>query len=446
MKAKTKKRALLTSVMSLLLCFTMLLGTTFAWFTDTASSEGNKIVAGTLDVNLLMWDGSAYVDISESAAPIFGDGSIAQNNNAETKWEPGKTQVAYLAIENAGNLDLKYDVYLTVTDGAKDLYEVMRYTITPDAMGTDALLPAWDATAANAVEMGSQKVSDNDVFLGARSTHYFALSLHMLQEATDEYQGGDILFDITVRATQVASEEDSFGNGYDDEAPYPAFQALVIPPDTTEPTYLTVNDVTLEVPAGAMGGNYKLEVANTALITTNDRTTAAFDISLTRDGVKAHGEDYPVAIQVGTLLDVTEVKHNGVAVTNFDYNPLTGLVTFTTDSFSPFEVVYTELPVENVVIENAERITAGTFEGFDPAILDPSLTEADSEYIAVSYEKDGKTCFVVSKRANTVVVALPDTYVPVHDNYAENVKETASGSLYTVFAALKNEAFSTVYI
>ena len=125
MKKTQSKRALVTSIMALFLCFTMLLGTTFAWFTDTASSEGNKIVAGTLDVKLLMWDGQEYVDISANKAPIFGDGSIAQNNNAETKWEPGKTQVAYLAIENVGSLDLKYDVILSVTDSTKDLYRVM---------------------------------------------------------------------------------------------------------------------------------------------------------------------------------------------------------------------------------------------------------------------------------------------------------------------------------
>ena len=63
---KTTKRALLTSVMALMLCFAMLTGTTFAWFTDTETSANNRIVAGTLDVDLLMdkaQDGN-YVSIA----------------------------------------------------------------------------------------------------------------------------------------------------------------------------------------------------------------------------------------------------------------------------------------------------------------------------------------------------------------------------------------------
>ncbi len=105
-KQKSTKRALLLSALSLLMCVSMLIGSTFAWFTDSVTSAGNKIQAGTLDIQLLMHDGSDYADISESGKPIFGPGSVAQDVNAETLWEPGKTQVAYLAIKNNGNLDL----------------------------------------------------------------------------------------------------------------------------------------------------------------------------------------------------------------------------------------------------------------------------------------------------------------------------------------------------
>ena len=49
---KTTKRALLSSVMAIVLCLAMLIGTTFAWFTDSASTAVNKIQAGTLDIEL----------------------------------------------------------------------------------------------------------------------------------------------------------------------------------------------------------------------------------------------------------------------------------------------------------------------------------------------------------------------------------------------------------
>ena len=47
---KSTKRALLVSAMAMVICFTMLLGTTFAWFTDSASSNGNIIKSGTLNI------------------------------------------------------------------------------------------------------------------------------------------------------------------------------------------------------------------------------------------------------------------------------------------------------------------------------------------------------------------------------------------------------------
>ena len=106
--SKTTKRALVSSVIALVLCFAMLLGTTYAWFTDSVTSSGNKIVAGNLDVDLYLHTGTdTKIEITNESAPIFGEGAIAQDNNASTLWEPGKTQVAYLSIKNNGSLDLK---------------------------------------------------------------------------------------------------------------------------------------------------------------------------------------------------------------------------------------------------------------------------------------------------------------------------------------------------
>ena len=216
MTNKITKSALLTSSISLLLCFAMLIGTTFAWFTDTASTGLNKIQAGKLDVALLMYSGNKYVDISDDTAPIFGTGSIAQNNNAETLWEPGKTQVAYLAIENKGNLDLKYNVNLMVKNVKNDLYKVMEYAIIPDAEYGE--VAGW--TSGNAVNVGAQLVSNGDVELAKGAIHKFALAIHMKEEAGNEYQEGQVDFDITVNATQLNSEADSFGNTYDEDATY----------------------------------------------------------------------------------------------------------------------------------------------------------------------------------------------------------------------------------
>ena len=216
MKLKNNKRALIMSALVLLLCLSMLIGSTFAWFTDVATSANNKIVAGTLDVQLLMHNGTEYEDISDSTQPIFGAGGLAQNVNSATLWEPGKTQVAYLAIKNNGNLALKYTVGLDVQNVSNNLYEVMQYAITPNAEPGD--VTAWNANEGRSVIPGTQVVVDGAIVMNPGDVHYFALSIHMNEQAGSEYQGGEVNFDLTVLATQATVEHDSFDNTYDTTA------------------------------------------------------------------------------------------------------------------------------------------------------------------------------------------------------------------------------------
>lgn len=208
---KSTKKALMSSVVALLVCFTMLLGNTFAWFTDSATSADNKIVAGNLDVELYQWtSATASVNISDSKDPVFTDDIL---------WEPGMTQVVYLSIKNAGSLALKYKVALDVTSVSDvKLTDVMEYAITPDAKFDDVTEWAGNGVKANP---GINATQANDVTLLPGEEHFFALSVHMLEEATNEYMGQSITFDIKVLAGQLAHEADSFNNQYDVLAGYP---------------------------------------------------------------------------------------------------------------------------------------------------------------------------------------------------------------------------------
>ncbi len=191
-------------------------GGTIAWFTDSVESKSNKIEAGNLDIDLYMYNGTTgqYEEITDKSAPIFGGAAslVAQNNNADTLWEPGKTQVAYLKLVNNGNLALKYNVSLNVLSETNNLSQAMLYAITPNAQ--NGSVTAWNAANAQAVVTGEQKVS-GEVSMGVDAEHYFALSIHMDEEAGNEYQGGTAEFDITVYATQDTVEHDSFDNKYD---------------------------------------------------------------------------------------------------------------------------------------------------------------------------------------------------------------------------------------
>ncbi len=415
MRKTTTKRALLTSVMALLLCFTMLLGTTFAWFTDTASSTGNKIVAGTLDVQLLMFDGTEYKNIGDSKDPIFGDGELAQNNNLSTKWEPGKTQVAYLAIKNAGSLDLKYSVILTVNDPEGDLYKAMQYTITPDATNTNKVA-GWDASAALPVIAAAQPVSDT-VALGAGATHYFALSLHMMEEAGNEYQGKELSFDITVRAAQLASESDSFGDQYDALAPFEDGSFNFSHSETVQADAegkFEASDATNTFKAwgtAAAGADVDVDLSPAApkqgtldIVGNSGKSIASYDISVAG---QADGSEVGFQLYIGKNLADVKVFHEGVEMpaSAYTYDYLTGFVTVTTTDFSVYDFAFFEedskiLPKAKVTVYEKEDLptdlsTANSFLGipseFDGINLQTAYifeaTETEEEAIASEYRR-----------------------------------------------------------
>ena len=240
---KATKRALLTSVMALVMCVVMLVGTTFAWFTDTASTGVNKIQAGNLDIQLLMRttdeEGKTdYKNIGDSHDVIFGgeNSLVAQNNNQDTLWEPGKTQVAYLAVRNAGNLALKYNIILNVKD--EGLIGALDYAIVPQSKlsgenqtCTDTIASWVDAKERTGAESGKLTAG---TFTAApngcldeiahdktktNETEYFALVVHMDENAGNTYMNKSVTIDMKVVATQAAAEFDSFNNQYDKDAP-----------------------------------------------------------------------------------------------------------------------------------------------------------------------------------------------------------------------------------
>ena len=118
---KTTKRALLSSVMAIVLCLAMLIGTTFAWFTDSASTAVNKIQAGTLDVALEMKDAQGNWVPAEGQTLTWKKAAGAPAGE-QILWEPGATYaLPELRIVNKGNLALKYKVVITAATGAEPI-------------------------------------------------------------------------------------------------------------------------------------------------------------------------------------------------------------------------------------------------------------------------------------------------------------------------------------
>ena len=199
---KTTKRALLSSIMAMLICVTMLIGSTFAWFTDSASTAVNKIQAGTLDVQLLDASGNSLEGqtLKWVRATATADGAEFVDSE-DILWEPGCTyELQPIVIKNAGNLALKYKIVITGIQGDAELNEAIEWTITNTSVTT-----ALDA--------------DHPLAAGASDT--LTISGHMKESAGNEYQGLSIDgIGITVVATQDTVEYDSYNKTYDTNATY----------------------------------------------------------------------------------------------------------------------------------------------------------------------------------------------------------------------------------
>ena len=225
--AKSSKRALLLSALAIVLCIAMLIGTTYAWFTDTASTAVNKIQSGNLDVQLeYSKDFSEWKNVTE-VTKLFEDSTV---------WEPGRTEVVYLRVKNAGTLALKYTlgIYNLYNSTGKNVlgnkYRLSDY-VKLGAAEADAAY-ADRAAAINAVDADAKLISDidNSGMVGAslepNDTKIYALVLYMPTEVGNEanpknkdpYWAAKMSFGISVSATQAMSESDSFDNTYDEDA------------------------------------------------------------------------------------------------------------------------------------------------------------------------------------------------------------------------------------
>lgn len=232
MKTKSKKTALLMSFTSLLICFAMLVGSTFAWFTDTASTGVNKIVAGNLKGGFQYWNGEKYVDAKDVS--LFPE---------ETQWEPGHTEIVYLKVINQGNLALKYRLstintfeYQYAKNSKGDQILLSKYLKIGIAEGKNAAegtftnrKDAIDAAADNLVAYNTY-TKENTLLPAtdnSESADYLAFVVYMPTTVGNEANAVDsshlpwIRFNLALNATQASYEKDSFDETYDENVPYP---------------------------------------------------------------------------------------------------------------------------------------------------------------------------------------------------------------------------------
>lgn len=222
------KRALLTSVLALVLSLAMLAGTTFAWFTDTASTGVNRIVSGNLDVGLEYWGGAESGWLTaENSKDLFDENAL---------WEPGYTQIVYLKVKNNGNLALTYAMQITPVhetvgvnvDGEEfKLSDYIKFgwtAFTVDGNGAPVALgrEAAQTGVGGGAKLGTTLHRQAEQPLKAGAEELVALVAWMPENVGNEANYSTVQptieLSLKVLATQAAVESDSFNNTYDEDA------------------------------------------------------------------------------------------------------------------------------------------------------------------------------------------------------------------------------------
>lgn len=345
MNSKNTKRVLVSSVIAMALCLAMLVGTTFAWFTDTAFTSVNTIRSGSLDVALEMQKADGTWENAEGKTLDFKKAAGAEAE--KILWEPGCSyELPALRVKNDGNLALKYKVQISGIMGDAKLNEVIEWTMGDTALGSEYHLKAGETSAAFVIKGRMQETAGND---------YMNLSINGIA--------------ISVVATQDTVESDSYGKDYDQLAEYPVYAAVSVETDENgllsgetklassekhEDTDLPVASAT--VPAGAQ---LKENASQLELVIKKAENPANFTADTTQNepktldiSMKGLAEDNDKLIKVEFFIEkglsLLEINHNGRRMSRcsalkwldadqeFYYDSATGLVTMLTKTFSPF--------------------------------------------------------------------------------------------------------------
>ena len=313
---KATKRALLTSVMALVMCVVMLVGTTFAWFTDTASTGVNKIQSGNLDVKLMYSTDMQTWKEATDQTKLFDDNAL---------WEPGYTQVVYLKVVNAGNLALKYEAGFsknyTSNRGKNvngDWYRVDNYLKIGTAETETKFASreaVWAAIAATEKTLAKDVMLTNDwVTLKAREeSKPFAVAIYMPTSVGNEANASRLRpssvsgLGIEVRATQATVENDSFDNNYDANA-----ATVLNRVEYTDGEHTVTGNIQANGTAGAIHGTgtAKITVDATTVYGTYVSNYAMAVCASSRSEITIKGGDFANQAPAGSALSLIYAEDN----------------------------------------------------------------------------------------------------------------------------------------
>lgn len=314
---KSTKKSFIMSLLSLVLCFAMLIGTTYAWFTDSVTSGRNKIVAGNLDVELYHSQTGAA---TTSSAKVDGEENLFKLTE-NSLWEPGVIVFENFLVKNVGSLDLKYKMTLNVYNcnynyEGKSLADVLKVAILDTSFTGNR--------AAAQAEFGEGKTiyTINDFekeseLLPNAENNYAVIIYWEPSENDNEFNlsngktssDGDPLFiefGINLVATQKDKEVDSFGDDYDANLSLPAIPRFIFTSSTRD-VVRGENNLGIDWDDGK--GNDSHGAAHTDFVLVDTSITETFG-KLTRN-IETENKDGDIIYDISFTFTATRTTESG---------------------------------------------------------------------------------------------------------------------------------------
>lgn len=404
--AKYNKRALLLSVLTLILSAAMLIGTTYAWFTDTATTGVNRIQSGTLNVALEMkGNDGKWVSAEGKTLQFLVDGKIPAEGT-QILWEPGsRYELPLLRVRNDGNLAFKYTVVITGIGGDAKLNNVIDWSI--------------EARSEGETEFGRRKTIDANFsgFEGAlipgQAADEIRISGRMHADAGSEYQNLSIEdIAISVYATQYTYEKDSIDEQYDKDAAYKGSQeftsgkhvldkgGMALATDRLPVAVLaTGNDTEVTITGGRYDGGSKGDF-NVAVWADNGATVIIKDGYFTV-GADKNGDANSVIYSTGGNI----VIEGGFFRADYGYNYTGRYYILNQNNGNPGTIT----------------VKGGTFVNFNPAEGDDYLQPTD--FVAEGYTVVSET----KENGDVWYTVIKDTSVKTVEEFTAAIKNAAAG-------------------
>ena len=439
---KQTRRALLASVLSLVICGAMLVGTTFAWFTDSVTSGKNTIVAGNLDVEL------EYATVDDTGV-LSGWKSVdgATDLFADGLWEPGYAQVVYLRVSNLGTLALKYQFSINITNetpGTNEngeqflLSDYLQYGVVDGQDTAFATRAEAIAAVQNPAPLDTYTKSDN--LAAGGDPQYVALVVYMPETVGNEanYRGDavpTIELGLNLTATQDAVESDSFDNLYDQRVQALAADLenklaaggnvnlvtdVVVVPESTvtngdlDPMMTVNKDTTLNLEGNTLSLDQETS-QETLPFTPSLISVAQGTLTIEGNGVinaeAGYNTAYGVTVDGGTLvidggtyygaMSAVQVS-KGTAIINDGFFDLASTIKADAPEFSTYLINCIDSAYNDGTAK--VEIRGGTFVNFDPSHApeagSPSYV-ADGYAVVSETQENGEIWYTVVKAAQT---------------------------------------------